>query len=116
MGESGITHYHLRMPNLRVQIVRFVDEEPQPGIVESRFRDAHGVIHTIIDKVPIFTTAALWSDSEYPQPGIARCEVLERLLSPQGDPVARVSIAHPDGLEAVTGQTEFVMPEPDVSL
>lgn len=109
-------HYHLRMPNLRVEIVRLVDGEPLPGIVETRFRDAHGSIHSIIDKVPIFTTAALWSDSEYPQPGIARCEVIERLLSPHGDQLARVSIALPDGLETVTGQKEFVMPESDVFL
>jgi len=44
------------MPSLRVQIVRFVDEEPQPGIVESQFRDAGGASHSVIDKVPMFTT------------------------------------------------------------
>lgn len=34
-------HYHLPMSNRQVQIVPFVDEEPQPGIVESQFRDAN---------------------------------------------------------------------------
>jgi hypothetical protein len=53
------------MPSLRVQIVRFVDEEPQPGIVESQFSDAHGKVHSIIDKVPMLTNKVLWSDSEY---------------------------------------------------
>ena len=51
------------MPHFRVQIVRFVDEEPQPGIVEAQFRDAQGEVHSIIDKVPAFTSAYLWSDS-----------------------------------------------------
>ena len=50
-------HYDLKMPNLRVQIVRFVDVEPQPGIVESQFRDAQGEVHSIIDKIPLFTSA-----------------------------------------------------------
>lgn len=32
------------MPSLRFQIVRFVDEEPQPGIVESKLRDTYGLL------------------------------------------------------------------------
>src|SRR6202789_459988 len=72
-------NYDMRMPDLRVQIVRFVDEEPQPGIVESQFRDAQGKLHSIIDKIPLFTSADLWSDSNYPQPGFIECRVLERI-------------------------------------
>jgi len=69
------------MPHFRVQIVRFVDEEPQPGIVEAQFRDAQGEVHSIIDKVPAFTSAYLWSDSNYPQPGFIECRVLEQIPS-----------------------------------
>jgi hypothetical protein len=79
------------MPSLRVQIVRFVDDEPQPGIVESQFCDAHGKVHSIIDKVPMFTSAALWSGSEYPQIGFIECSVMsEDWVHPQTlpDPIA----------------------------
>ena len=63
------------MPCIRVEIVRFVDEH-QPGFVECVFTDADGSVHTLVDKVPVFTLENLWSDSTYPRPGIARCEVL----------------------------------------
>ncbi|HEY2858847.1 MAG TPA: hypothetical protein VGJ21_10555 [Terracidiphilus sp.] len=80
------------MPDLRVQIVRFVDEEPQPGIVEAQFRDARGEEHSIVDKIPMFTSADLWSDSSYPQPGFIECRVLERIPSATGN-LARILIA-----------------------
>ena len=100
---------------MRVQIVRFLDEA-QPGIVACTFRDAQHETHTIIDKLPIFTEARLWSDSEYPQPGLARCEVLERLVEGErGSQVARITIARPDHLESVTGISEFLVLESEIS-
>src|SRR6185437_2963991 len=48
--------------SLKVQIVRFVDGH-QPGFVECEFRDAKGELHVIRDKLPVLTTANLWSDS-----------------------------------------------------
>jgi hypothetical protein len=97
------------MAFLRVQIVRFVDEEPQPGIVESQFRDAEGQPHSIIDKVPLFTSALLWSDSYYPQPGEVECSVLERM------PVSTGNLARIVTLEATDGRSEFVISEADLS-
>ncbi len=100
---------------MRVQIVRFLDEA-QPGIVACTFRDAQHEIHTIIDKLPIFTEARLWSDSEYPQAGLARCEVLERIVEEEGgNQVARITVARPDNLESVTGISEFLVLESEIS-
>jgi hypothetical protein len=96
------------MPSLRVQIVRFVDEY-QPGIVECQFRDALGEVHRMIDKLPIFTDANLWSDSDYPQPGLAECMVLERMLD-SGRNLARIR-----SLETTEGKSEFVVSEADLS-
>src|SRR5438270_9634916 len=80
------------MPCLRLNIIRFVDEH-QPGFVECSFTDAGGTVHTIIDKVPIFSAANLWSNSTYPQPGVARCEILKQSRDSQGRKVALVTIA-----------------------
>jgi hypothetical protein len=41
-----------------VQIVRFVADS-QPGFVACELLDAAGRRHTLVDKVPIFTTAPL---------------------------------------------------------
>lgn len=101
------------MPSLRVQIVRFVDEY-QPGIVETQFRDSQGKVHTVIDKLPIFTDAKIWSDSEYPQPGVVRCRVLERIPGSGGDDLARITIADPDQVEAADGSSEFIVRQTDL--
>jgi hypothetical protein len=105
--------YNFGVPWFPVQIVRFVDEEPQPGLVESQFRDAHGAVHSIIDKVPLFTGADLWSDSDYPQPGFIECRVLERMPGRDGN-FARISI-EPYCFELTNESAEFVMSEGDLS-
>ena len=97
------------MPAIAVQIVRFVDES-QPGFVECEFVDAAGRCHVLFDKVPIFDAAeSLWSDSEYPQPGAAGCEVLERWKDDQGRDLARVTTERPYGIESREGLYEFVV-------
>ena len=88
---------------LHLQIVRFVDEA-FPGFVAGVFTDAHGIQHTIVDKVPVIGLSDLWLDSEYPQPGVAACE---RLETRNDSSVTRISIAKPWGLESTNGQTEF---------
>jgi hypothetical protein len=102
------------MPCLRVSIVRFVDEH-QPGFVECEFTDATGTVHTLVDKVPIFSLDDLWSDSVYPQPGLARCEVLGQSQDSLAHTLARVTIARPDGLESSRGLSEFVVLESQLS-
>ena len=100
------------MPSLPVQIVRFVDES-QPGWVESQFRDAHGEVHSIIDKVPLFTGADLWSNSDYPQPGFIECSVLERIPGPGGN-LVRICI-EPYHFEITNERSEFVISEAEIS-
>ncbi len=93
------------MPSLRVQIVRFV-EAYQPGIVECQFQDADGQVHSIIGKMPYFTDADLWFDSEYPQPGEVECRVLSSSI--QG--TARIALAE----EMTDGRSEVVVTETDL--
>ena len=101
------------MPSLRVQIVRFVDEEPQPGIVEAQFRDAQGKLHSIIDKVPLFTSADLWSDWNYPQPGSIECRVIETIPGP-GENLARINIGAYH-FETTNESPEFVVRESELT-
>ena len=103
------------MPYLRVNIVRFVDDY-QPGIVACEFADADGLIHTIIDKAPIFTANSLDRDSPYPQPGEAQCEVLRSFEDSSGQYLIQVSLAHPYQLETTDGLTEHVVSAEAVKL
>jgi len=103
------------VPNLRVQIVRFVAQDPQPGIVEAEFTDVKSNLHRIIEKIPIMTDADLWSDSIYPQPGFIACKVQERIENPDGPGHIRITIAEPWGVETVSGESEFVVSEADLT-
>jgi hypothetical protein len=63
---------------LAVQIVKFVADEPQPGIASSEFVDAEGHRQTIPDTVPMCSSENLDAQSSYPQPGAVRGEGLAR--------------------------------------
>jgi hypothetical protein len=91
-----------------VQIVRCVDDS-YPGWVDCKFVDAAGRLHTLRDKIPIFATDDLDTDSPYPQPGTAACSVLERWIDEQGRELIRISTVHPSGFESLEGLTEFVV-------
>jgi hypothetical protein len=65
-----------RVADLRCSITRWVDDEPQPGLVEACFVDADGHERRLIDKVPMFTSSTLTAASKYPVPGLIRCEVI----------------------------------------
>ncbi|SRR5216683_3635223 len=97
------------MMELAVQIVRFVDDEPQPGIVACEFVDADGHRHTLIDKVPICSGERLDANSAYPQPGAVRCEALARWQDTNGRDVVRITIDLPDHVESSEGVSEFVV-------
>ena len=93
------------MVDLPVQIIRFV-EEHQPPIVEARFRDSTGCLHTFKDKSPIFTDDwGLYPTTNYSQPGVIRCEVFGRSHSPDGQEVVRVGTE----LESTENLAEFVV-------
>ena len=98
------------MPNLKVSITRFVDE-CQPGIVACEFTDADSYLHTLIDKVPMFTSEPLWHDSNYPTTGTAECSVIERVQDTKGRKLTRITIARPYDMESSDGEAEFVVLE-----
>jgi len=62
--------------SIACQIVRWVSDEPFPGLVEAQLVDAAGEQHVIVDKVPIFTSANLHAASELPVPGRLRCRII----------------------------------------
>jgi hypothetical protein len=95
------------MAEVIVQIVRFV-EEHQPAIVACELVDAEGHTYTFIDKDAIFTKEWLTAESEYPQAGKIRCEILDR-WDAQGQELVRITAARPDCVEASDGKSEFVV-------
>ncbi|MFG2751982.1 hypothetical protein [Streptomyces xanthophaeus] len=91
------------MAFLRCEAVRWVDDEPQPGLVEVRFTDAHQRQWTFIDKWPVFTGDDLTPNSLYPVVVGVLCDVLTA-----DDTASTVTISvAPWGLESLEGDIEF---------
>jgi hypothetical protein len=77
------------MPELVCKITRWIDDEPQPGIVEAVFVDANGRQWTFIDKWPFFFFNL--QDFDFPKDGVIRCEILEVTVDQSGHTIYRVS-------------------------
>jgi hypothetical protein len=107
------------MDKLAISIVRFIDES-FPGFVACQFTDFDGHVHTLIDKIPIFTSEDLWWDSEYPRPAEVQCSTLEQWTTPAGQALVRITTVRPDSIESTEGRSEFVVeqsqlhPSPDL--
>lgn len=96
---------------LKVLITRYVDEA-QPGWVECGCRDAWGRDWVFVDKVPIFTVAALDKNSAYPQPGVIACEKIREWQDAAGRTIVTVDTETPWHIVTNTGETRFdVLPE-----
>ncbi|GLV88522.1 hypothetical protein Slala03_82110 [Streptomyces lavendulae subsp. lavendulae] len=91
---------------LRCEAVRWVDDEPQPGLVEVRFTDAHHQQWTFVDKWPVFSGEDLHPDSSYPVEVGVLCDILTTGNSADTADTVKISVA-PWGLESLDGRIEF---------
>ncbi len=88
--------------------LRWVDDEPQPGLVEVQLKDLHGDEHLFVDKEPIFTRhSALSPQTAYPVRVELGCEILGTRLLPDGRTAFTITTERPWRIESVTGQTAF---------
>ncbi len=100
------------MLGIEVTIVRYINDEPQPGIVECQFEDAHGHQWSFVEKTAYVSVRDLDAQSTYPQEGVLACEMLQRGLDGAGREVIRVDTERPSHIESVEGETKFdVLPE-----
>jgi hypothetical protein len=109
LSQTALPSTKLLLVELRVQIVRFVSDDPQPGIVACEFIDAEGQLHAFVDKVPMFTAESLDASSFYPTPGSAACEVLARWQDALGRELVRITTVRPFEIQSTEGLSEFVV-------
>ncbi|BFV56298.1 hypothetical protein KCMC57_up14020 [Kitasatospora sp. CMC57] len=94
---------------LRCEAVRWVDDEPWPGVVEVQFTDATGRCWSLVDKAPIFAAMGeLGPDSAYPVEVTVACVVAEGHGLPENDEVVTVSTS-PDRVTTPDGREEFAV-------
>lgn len=94
-----------RFAAIKGRVIRWVSDEPNPGIVEVEIVDAFGRVWTFVDKAPMFDEDALLTSlATYPIPISLRCLIVD-----SSDGFLTVSTAEPHGLETVDGVSEFVV-------
>jgi len=98
-----------RLSKIAIQITSFVAPH-NPGIVEGKLQDAEGVVHTFVDKVPLFTSEMLDAHSQYPQDGNLECAVLSRWQDIDGQSLVQIRT-----IESIEGISEFVVLSSQVS-
>ncbi|MFE5595058.1 hypothetical protein [Streptomyces sp. NPDC056549] len=92
---------------LRCEAVRWVDDEPQPGLVEVRFTDAHHEQWAFIDKWPVFSGGGdLAPGSRYPVAVGILCDILTTDNTADTSDLVRISVT-PWGIESHEGCVEF---------
>ncbi|MFF1414046.1 hypothetical protein ACFVX6_30345 [Streptomyces sp. NPDC058289] len=92
---------------LRCEAVRWVDDEPQPGLIEVRFTDAHHRQWAFIDKWPVFAGGDdLSPDSRYPAEVSILCDILTTGDTTDTSDTVKISVT-PWGLESLEGHVEF---------
>lgn len=77
--------------------VRWVDDVPQPGLVEVRFTDAHQQQWAFVDKWPVFAGEdRLAPDSRYPIEVQILCDILTTSDSETAPDTDKISVAPGD--------------------
>jgi hypothetical protein len=100
------------MQGVKVTIVRYISDEPQPGIVEFQLEDAHGRRWLFVEKTALVSPEHLDAYSAYPQRGVVAGEIVNRSIDASGREVIRIDIERPWHIESVEGATQFdVLPE-----
>lgn len=99
MGNPG-------MLAVKVKIVRYISDDPQPGIVECELEDVHGQRWSIVEKTAIVSTAHLNAHSPYPQQGFIGCEIVQRRGDAERE-IVRITTERPCMVESTDGSTEF---------
>ena len=90
-----------------VTIVRWVSDEPQPGLVECQLTDRHGHIWRFVEKTAVLSARPLGAESEYPRPGVIACQVISRGCDETGRETAEIDTEPYWGVQSVDSATRF---------
>lgn len=94
------------MSAVRIQITRYTNDH-NPGFVECRLTDAWGKEWLFEVKVPVVAYEELDDRSDYPQPGVFHCEIVNTRTDENGREIVTIDIEKPWGIESVDGSTQF---------
>jgi hypothetical protein len=82
------------------RVVRWVDDEPQPGLVEAHLTDADGRLWRFIDKEPIFCTNMTGRLAQFPVAGAIRCRIIGHKPLSDGSQIVTIDTGSLDGVDS----------------
>lgn len=94
--------------------MRWVADEPLPGLVEAQLTDSDGRLWNFIDKEPIFCREPLGKSTRFPISGAIRCQIIGPVIRADGLDVITIDTGSPDGVSS-EGNTIFRVPASVVS-
>jgi len=92
---------------VEVSIIRWVDDEPQPGIIEFVLSDRSGRQWYFHEKCAVISGEFLEAASVYPKPGTLRCTVLSQGCDPAGRSIVEIDTHRPWFVESLEGTSRF---------
>jgi hypothetical protein len=92
------------MPMLRAHAVRWVSDEPQPGLIAVVFRDAERDEREFVDKTAIFDSKPISRSSVFPISVKVACAIVEN----RGDTML-ITTDGPHGIADNRGRTQFLV-------
>lgn len=88
------------MTAIACQVVRWVADEPQPGLVEAQLTDADGRLWRFIDKEPIFCSDMIGRLAQFPVAGAIRCQIIGHETLSDGRQVVTIDTSSPDSVDS----------------
>jgi hypothetical protein len=90
--------------NIKVEIIKYINEEPFPGIVKCKFKDAFGKEWEFIDKISIFSTENITIKTKLPINGF----ICGKIINEENDIVCFCTI-EPYFIKSIEGETIFYL-------
>jgi len=87
--------------DIAVSILRWVADEPQPGLIEFNLVDSDGKDWRFIDKQAMASAVLLSAESTFPCHGSIRCEIVSFETNGSGRTLAQIDTQRPWCIESV---------------
>jgi hypothetical protein len=106
-------HRHLAcdvlVTQVRCQAVRWVSDDPQPGVVEVQLTDADGAVWSFVEKFYVFDADDdVWFGAVYPFEVELGCEIVSRHVDASGRDLVTIS-TRPSYVETEAGRDLFTV-------
>ena len=92
---------------IKIKIVKYLSDDPQPGIVSCILIDSDGKDWYFIEKTAIVNSDNIDSSWKYPIDGYIRGIVIDQIKTNTGDLIYIIDTKNPDGVESVDGNSVF---------